>query len=225
MIINLFSIFDGSTYYLNTRYSRVHHYVIFFVICTSLCWIQSGGIILRLKSLSSALTKEFYPLLNQKAQIFILPFYFSLFVFFAGENIHSLFPEVFGPHSQLKYRLIGLFIWLTYVIYCWRNFLENFYSHIIPYNTPIFLIHFMVLVEIVRNIIRPFTLAIRITANLTAGHLILSLISSSLPLLGFNILLLERGLVIIIIMELAVRVIQAYIFRVLLLLYFIDINK
>jgi len=103
--------------------------------------------------------------------------------------------------------------------------LFNFFSHLIPFNTPFLLIHFMVLVELISSLIRPFTLAIRLIANITAGHLILALISSLTPLINRTTFIITLILGLILIIELGVAVIQGYIYSVLLLLYLNDSSK
>jgi len=50
-------------------------------------------------------------------------------------------------------------------------------AHLVPKGTPVLLIPFIVLIELVRGVIRPFTLAVRLAANIVAGHLILVLVA------------------------------------------------
>lgn len=79
---------------------------------------------------------------------------------------------------------------------------------------------FMVVIETIRNIIRPFTLAIRLTANIVAGHLLIVLLNSadpSTPSALAPLLLLAK--LALLLLELAVAFIQAYVFSVLVTLY------
>ena len=81
------------------------------------------------------------------------------------------------------------------------------------------------MIETVRNLIRPGTLAVRLSANIIAGHLLLTLLgnigahlsTSSVPLL----LLLQ---ILLMLLETAVAVIQAYVFAVLTVLYAREVN-
>lgn len=77
-------------------------------------------------------------------------------------------------------------------------------------------------VEIVRHLIRPVTLSVRLVANIVAGHLILGLISSlrMVRVFGFFFSVLFQR--VIMVMEWAVMFIQAFVFRVLLILYAVD---
>lgn len=84
---------------------------------------------------------------------------------------------------------------------------------------------FIVLIELVRNVIRPLTLSVRLAANLVAGHLLMTLIRSPAPSVHTALLLiLIRGLVILIVLERAVAFIQAYVFRILRTLYLREVN-
>jgi len=83
----------------------------------------------------------------------------------------------------------------------------------------------MVIVELISFLIRPLTLAIRLIANLTAGHLILSLISSGIPELAYTWGCLLIFVSIFNVLEVAIRIIQGYIYTTLLLLYYNDLSK
>ena len=78
----------------------------------------------------------------------------------------------------------------------------------------------MVIIETVRNVIRPGTLSIRLAANIVAGHLLLTLLGSQGPAVrGLIILGLMVSLVLLLCLELAVACIQAYVFTILRSLY------
>lgn len=89
-----------------------------------------------------------------------------------------------------------------------------------PNGTPTPLLPFMVLIELIRRLIRPLTLSVRLAANIVAGHLILTLLRS----LGrhVNVIILRVLLISLItlrLLERGVAIIQAYVFRVLSTLY------
>jgi len=78
----------------------------------------------------------------------------------------------------------------------------------------------MVLIETIRNVIRPGTLAVRLAANIIAGHLLLTLLGSTGPSLSTSILvLLIIAQILLLILESAVAIIQSYVFAVLRTLY------
>ena len=93
-------------------------------------------------------------------------------------------------------------------------------AHMVPNGTPAILIPFIVLIETIRNIIRPGTLAVRLTANIIAGHLLLVLLGNQGPSASFSILsVLLIVQILLLTLERAVALIQAYVFAVLTTLY------
>jgi len=94
------------------------------------------------------------------------------------------------------------------------------FAHLVPLSTPNLLIPFIVLIETISNVIRPGTLTVRLSANIIAGHLLLTLLgnqtASSNKTTLVIILIIQ---IILLILEIAVALIQAYVFTVLSSLY------
>lgn len=83
----------------------------------------------------------------------------------------------------------------------------------------------MVLIETTRNVIRPGTLAIRLSANIVAGHLLLTLMGNAgatLSVIGVVGLTLGQNLLMM--LEIGVAIIQAYVFTVLTTLYVAEVT-
>jgi len=94
------------------------------------------------------------------------------------------------------------------------------FAHLTPQSTPTPLMPFIVLIETISRIIRPVTLAIRLIANIIAGHLLLTLLGNQAVATSFTIIsLVVLTQFALLTLELAVSVIQAYVFSVLLTLY------
>jgi len=94
---------------------------------------------------------------------------------------------------------------------------EKTIVHLLPYGTPLGLTLLLPLIESIRQILRPLTLAIRLRTNLASGHILIFIISYFTHLLGSRLGLIILGLQIF---ELAISGLQAYIFVALLNLYF-----
>ena len=99
------------------------------------------------------------------------------------------------------------------------------FAHLVPQGTPGPLIPFIVLIETIRNVIRPGTLAVRLAANIIAGHLLLTLLGSTGPSLSISLVtLLLISQILLLTLEAAVAVIQSYVFAVLRTLYAREVN-
>jgi len=150
-----------------------------------------------------------------------------VFILIVVNNFLGLMPYVFTSTRHIRFTLpLGLALWLGVVT---RPFLVNndaFIAHLVPKGTPKALIPFIVLIEVVRSITRPFTLAIRLAANMVAGHLLLVLASSPAPFVGRHILrLVIVGVVLLSILETGVAIIQGYVFVRLTSLYLREVNN
>lgn len=89
-----------------------------------------------------------------------------------------------------------------------------------PQGTPGVLMPFMVCIETIRNVIRPGTLAVRLSANMIAGHLLITLMGNTGPGISSIIVgLLVAGQLCLLVLESAVSIIQGYVFSVLRTLY------
>nr|YP_010737559.1 ATP synthase F0 subunit 6 [Ctenocephalides orientis]WEQ71694.1 ATP synthase F0 subunit 6 [Ctenocephalides orientis] len=147
--------------------------------------------------------------------------FISLFSFILFNNFLGLFNYIFTSTSHLTLTLsLSLPLWLSFMLLGWINNYNHMFSHLVPQGTPFILMPFMVCIETISNIIRPGTLAIRLSANMIAGHLILTLLGNtgnSLSIWLMWILIMSQ--LILLILEIAVSIIQSYVFAVLSTLY------
>jgi F-type H+-transporting ATPase subunit a len=98
-------------------------------------------------------------------------------------------------------------------------------AHLLPQGTPPILIVFMVVIELTRTIIRPITLCVRLTANLIAGHLLITLLGNFILSINLrSIALTSLCPLLLTILESAVALIQAYVFITLISLYLSEIK-
>nr|YP_009364641.1 ATP synthase F0 subunit 6 [Xiphister atropurpureus]ARI46970.1 ATP synthase F0 subunit 6 [Xiphister atropurpureus] len=148
----------------------------------------------------------------------------SLMIFLITLNMLGLLPYTFTPTTQLSLNLgLATPLWLATVIIGMRNQPTHALGHLLPEGTPGPLIPVLIIIETISLFIRPLALGVRLTANLTAGHLLIQLIATAafvlLPLMPTVALLTSTVLVLLTLLEIAVAMIQAYVFVLLLTLY------
>nr|YP_009685717.1 ATP synthase F0 subunit 6 [Aphyosemion cognatum]QDX07528.1 ATP synthase F0 subunit 6 [Aphyosemion cognatum] len=148
----------------------------------------------------------------------------SLMLFLITINMLGLLPYTYTPTTQLSLNLaFAVPIWLATVIIGMRNQPTHALGHLLPEGTPTLLIPALIIIETISLFIRPLALGVRLTANLTAGHLLIQLIATGafvlLNLFPTIALLTTILLYMLTLLEVAVAMIQAYVFVLLLSLY------
>ncbi len=136
----------------------------------------------------------------------ISPLFMCLFICLCVLNLTALWAYIFTPTAHISFTFslaVGVFI--AVLTASFSSFLFEFVLELVPKATPGYLVNFIVLIELVSKIVRPVTLGVRLAANLTAGHVLLGIITLHFPLL---------------ILEILVGVVQAYVFTLLFKLYF-----
>nr|AFN61615.1 ATP6 [Lanius collaris capelli]AFN61616.1 ATP6 [Lanius collaris capelli]AFN61618.1 ATP6 [Lanius collaris capelli]AFN61619.1 ATP6 [Lanius collaris capelli]AFN61620.1 ATP6 [Lanius collaris capelli] len=173
--------------------------------------------------LINTITKQLMMPLNKKGHKWAL-ILTSLMMFLLTVNLLGLLPYTFTPTTQLSMNLALAFpLWLATLLTGLRNQPSISLGHLLPEGTPTPLIPALILIETTSLLIRPLALGVRLTANLTAGHLLIQLISTAtvvlvsiMPAVSFLTLLI---LFLLTLLEVAVAMIQAYVFVLLLSLY------
>nr|ATN23508.1 ATP synthase F0 subunit 6 [Monolepta sp. EMHAU-15070824] len=224
MMMNLFSSFDPTSN-LNLSLNWMST-LIGLLIIPSLFWLVPSRMNMLWMKISLTLHKEFKILLgNYKSQGSTLIF-ISLFSIILFNNFLGLFPYIFTSTSHMTMTLtLALPLWLSFMIYGWLNNTIHMLSHLVPQGTPPILMPFMVCIETISNVIRPGTLAIRLSANMIAGHLLMTLLGNTGPSMSIymlNILIFVQ--ILLLTLETAVSMIQSYVFAVLSTLYSSEIN-
>nr|QHB74919.1 ATP synthase F0 subunit 6 [Oreochromis tanganicae] len=148
----------------------------------------------------------------------------SLMLFLITLNMLGLLPYTFTPTTQLSLNMaFAVPLWLATVIIGMRNQPTHALGHLLPEGTPTPLIPILIIIETISLFIRPLALGVRLTANLTAGHLLIQLIATAafvlLPLMPTVAILTAVLLFLLTLLEVAVAMIQAYVFVLLLSLY------
>ena len=148
----------------------------------------------------------------------------SLILFIFSLNMMGLLPYTFTPTTQLSLNMaLAVPLWLATVLIGIRNQPTVALGHLLPEGTPGPLIPVLIIIETLSLFIRPLALGVRLTANLTAGHLLIQLIATAVfvlaPLIPTVALTTAVVLVLLTVLEVAVAMIQAYVFVLLLSLY------
>lgn len=171
-------------------------------------------------------TKQMITIHSKKGQTWAL-ILISLIIFIGSTNLIGLLPHSFTPTTQLSINLgIAIPLWAGAVILGFRHKTKASLAHFLPQGTPLPLIPILVIIETISLFIQPIALAVRLTANITAGHLLIHLIGgATLVLININIttaLITFTILILLTVLEFAVALIQAYVFTLLVSLYLHD---
>lgn len=163
------------------------------------------------------------------------PYVFTLFIYILFANVIGLFPSIPGmPHTftttshlAVTFALAMLSISIVIIYGFYKNGV-GFLKLFVPSGVPIWLLPLVSLIEFISFLSRPISLAIRLFANMLAGHIILKVFA------GFIISLLAAGawgalaifpfagIVAITLLEILVAFLQAYVFAILTCIYLND---
>nr|YP_010254295.1 ATP synthase F0 subunit 6 [Micromus paganus]QTZ19020.1 ATP synthase F0 subunit 6 [Micromus paganus] len=225
MMTNLFSMFDPSTNIFNLSFNWMSS-MLGLMIMPYMYWIMPNQFSFLWKNILITLHKEFKTLLGSNGQIGSTFIFISLFSSIVFNNFMGLFPYIFTSTSHMTLTLsLALPLWMSFMLYGWINHTNHMFAHLVPQGTPSILMPFMVCIETISNFIRPGTLAVRLAANMIAGHLLLTLLGSTGPSMSMvliNLLLVVQ--IALLTLESAVAIIQSYVFAVLSTLYSSEVN-
>nr|URH16467.1 ATP synthase F0 subunit 6 [Nitiditermes sp.] len=223
---NLFSIFDPTTEISNLPLNWTSTIIGLLLIPTSI-WLIPSRNSMMMSLLMNKLHQEMKTILSKgnenKGNSFILT---SLFLMILMNNFLGLFPYIFTSTSHLTLTLtLALPLWVSFMLFGWIKNTNHMFEHLVPQGTPTLLMPFMVIIETISNLIRPGTLAVRLTANMIAGHLLLTLLGNNGPSMSSSMLtVLIIAQILLLILEGAVAVIQSYVFAILSTLYSSEVN-
>lgn len=151
------------------------------------------------------------------------PFLFTLFMFILAGNLLGMIPWSFTytGHIIVTFALAAtVFIGVTLIGIVRHGF--RFFTLFVPHGVPKVLLLLLVPIELLSYCIRPFTLAIRLFANMVAGHTMLVIFAGfvgALGIFGLAPIAMDAALVLL---EFLVAALQAYVFAILSCLYLHD---
>lgn len=114
---------------------------------------------------------------------------------------------------------LSMLFWVPIIVCVFATQFKSFIAHMLPYGSPAALMLFLPLVEIFSQLIRPFTLIIRLRTNLSRGHIMLYMFSYFTLLSDALSFVIYPAITILFILEICISILQAYIFVTLVRLY------
>lgn len=226
MLTDIFSSFDPAINIISTSFSQHALWLSILISITTLTaayWLSPSHLTWVILILSSFILQQ----LNQTQTRYFIginSLISTLFIFLILTNLLGLLPYVFSLSSHILYTAsLGLPLWLTYILSSFNFDPSATLASLVPQGTPQWLSPFLSLVETTRTSSRPLTLSFRLAANMSAGHIVLILLGTYAATTLFSnftaTFLLITTLTGYLIFEIAICIIQAYIFCLLLSLY------
>ena len=151
------------------------------------------------------------------------PFIFTLFMFVLFGNLIGMVPYTFTytSHIIVTFGLaIVIFLGVTVIGFARHgtHYLRMFFPHGAPLATAVILVP----IELISYCSRPFSLAIRLFANMTVGHIILKVMAGFIIMLGIAGIAPMAFLGGVTILEFGIALLQAYVFTILTCIYLHD---
>nr|YP_011036479.1 ATP synthase F0 subunit 6 [Jogocerus viraktamathi]WRK19230.1 ATP synthase F0 subunit 6 [Jogocerus viraktamathi] len=211
---NLFTVFDPCTGTLSLNWLSS---IIMYTMVPMKFWLLPSNNMMIIKTITLNLIKEIKMILPYKKST--LPM-MSLFLMIMYNNVMGILPYVFTSSSHLTFSLsMALPMWMAFMIFGWLKKTNLMFIHMVPNGTPSILMPFMVMIETISNLIRPGSLAVRLTANMIAGHLLMSLLGTNTVMSSVILSFTITVYIMLMLFESAVAMIQSYVFMTLTTLY------
>nr|UAT98582.1 ATP synthase F0 subunit 6 [Penthicodes variegata] len=212
MMTSLFSTFDPTTKFMQMNWMIM---ISPMIIMPNWFWIKKSRWNMIMKLMEKKLNSEFSMMTHHKEMLILT---ISMFTFIMIMNIMGLFPYIFTATSHLTVSLsIALPSWIMMMSYGWMNFTNSMFKHLLPKGTPTPISPMMILIETTGSLIRPISLAVRLTANMIAGHLLMTLLGNTCS--TKTIIMIMPMQIMLTAFESAISLIQAYVLATLVTLY------
>jgi F-type H+-transporting ATPase subunit a len=151
------------------------------------------------------------------------PFVFTLFMFILFANLLGLIPYSFTVTSHIIVTFaLALLVFIGVTIVGFVKHGPHFFRLFVPSGVPVVLLLLLVPIELLSYCIRPFTLSIRLFANMLAGHTMLAIFGGFAASIGIFAIFPVAINFLLVGLELLVAALQAYVFAILTCLYLRD---
>ena len=151
------------------------------------------------------------------------PLVFTLFFFIVLANLFGMLPGGFTVTSHIIVTLaLALLVFVTVTVIALSKHGLHFLTFFVPKGVPLPMLFLVVPIEVLSYFMRPVSHSVRLFANMTAGHTMLKVFGGFVVMMGvfgvlpFVVIVALTGL------ELAIAVLQAYVFTILTCLYLND---
>jgi len=149
-----------------------------------------------------------------------VPLIFTVYIFILLCNLIGLVPGLFTATSQIFVTFcIAGFMFIVTTIIGFAIHGLRYFSILLPKGTPIMLMPVMLVIELFTYFIRPISLSLRLAANMTAGHIVLKVMGTFVLMSGLLSFAPFTLLNILMIFEIFIAILQAYIFTILSVVY------
>jgi F-type H+-transporting ATPase subunit a len=151
-----------------------------------------------------------------------LPFFLTMFFFILFINFLGLVPGMSTGTSSVSVTagLALITFIMTQVYGIKHNGFGGYFKGLIPPGVPVFVLPVMIIIEFLGLLTKPFALAIRLFANMTAGHIVIYALIGLIFMLGYAVIPVSVAFSLFIyVLEILVAVLQAYIFTMLSALF------
>jgi F-type H+-transporting ATPase subunit a len=151
------------------------------------------------------------------------PFIFSLFMFFLMGNMLGLLPYSFTFTSHLAVTFgMAMVVFIGTTVIAFAKHGIKFFGFFLPHGTPIFVAPLLVPIEILSYFFRPISLALRLFANMTAGHTLLKVFGGFVVAMGVAGVVPLVAVVAVTGIEVIIAFLQAFVFTILTCIYLND---
>nr|YP_010128465.1 ATP synthase F0 subunit 6 [Aleyrodes shizuokensis]QPO06176.1 ATP synthase F0 subunit 6 [Aleyrodes shizuokensis] len=213
MMSSLFEVYDPHTFFLSLSLNWIILIFIFFVFFSNF-WVSLNNVNYFMVTTIKGLLGEYnnFFSVNKMVKGGVILF-INMFIYLLMINLLGLIPYTFSCSSHFVFAVsLSLPLWLGMISIGWLKFTNSMFSHLVPLGTPLVLIPLMVFIESSSNLIRPWSLSVRLMSNMISGHLLMSLLGNCTMYIFFIQLMFFM-------FEFFVCFIQAYVFSTLLTLY------
>lgn len=233
---SLFSFLDHRIYITDTIIINIFIIILYYIFFLVMSFRKKKSTKNFLLTIFKFLYDFIYNLINSylpnEGRIYF-PFFFYLFLFIVTSNLIGILPYSFTITSHLSITFsLSFIVWFACVIIGFQENGLRFFSVFLPRGIPFKLVPFLVAIELISYVFRSVSLALRLFANIVAGHILLDTLALFLHKMLYPSMITFTNIlisilpfimcIVLILFECIVAILQGYIFVVLSCIYLKD---